>query len=78
MDVYFVVIQCPNTGKATRTGVEISDITSFKLVGLLPEECQCQHCHERHVWRQQDAWIERQQASRVHVRGAGPRHDPSS
>lgn len=70
MDVYQVVIECPNTGKATRTGLELSDIATFAFVGLLPESCQCQHCHEAHVWSQKDAWVERHGGSRIHVRSA--------
>jgi hypothetical protein len=67
MDVYVVVIQCPNTGKATRTGHEIEDMDQFKYVGLLPETTACVHCNETHTWTSKDAWIERHNASRVHV-----------
>ena len=70
MDVYHVVIACPNTGKATRTGLELEDIDAFKFVGLMPTSCDCQHCLERHAWVHRDAWIERRGGSRVHVRAA--------
>jgi hypothetical protein len=70
MDVYFVVIECPNTGKAVRTGIEIGEVDAFRFVGLIPQSCACPHCPERHTWTQRDAWIERQQASRVHIRAA--------
>jgi hypothetical protein len=68
MDVYFVVIECPNTGKSTRTGIELSDMGAFSFVGLIPQRTSCQHCNEIHQWTQRDAWIERSQASRVHMR----------
>jgi hypothetical protein len=69
-DVYYVVIECPNTGRATRTGIEVADIAAFHFVGLQPTPCQCQQCPDVHVWTHKDAWIERHQASRVHVRAA--------
>ena len=68
MDVCFVVIQCPNTGKATRTGLELPDISGFTFMGLAPISSTCEHCPEAHTWTQKDAWIERRDASRVHVR----------
>lgn len=70
MDVYFVVIECPNTGKATRTGIELADISAFSFVGLLAQETKCQHCNDLHPWTQRDAWVERNQSSRVHIRPA--------
>ena len=72
MDVYYVVIECPNTGKASRTGRELGDVKDFRFIGLLPETCPCEHCHEAHTWSQKDAWIQRQDASRVRVRAATP------
>jgi hypothetical protein len=70
MNAFFVVIECPNTGKATRTGCEIDDMGAFKFVGLLPVNSPCEHCAEERSWTQKDAWIERRDASRVHVRAA--------
>ena len=70
VDIYFVVVACPNTGRATRTGVELTDLAEFAFVGLLPESFDCQHCHESHTWSHKDAWIERHQGSRLHVRAA--------
>lgn len=70
MEVYAVVIACPNTGKSTRTGHDLSDIAQFKYVGLLPETVQCSHCNDAHTWSNQDAWIERKDASRVHIPAA--------
>mgnify|MGYP000644213933 CR=1 FL=1 len=26
VDIYFVVVACPNTGRAARTGVELTDL----------------------------------------------------
>jgi hypothetical protein len=72
VNVYFVVIQCPNTGKATRTGCEIDDIAAFKFMGLLPVSSACEQCSEVHVWTQRDAWIERRNASRIHIRATSP------
>ena len=69
MDVYFIVIECPKTGRATRTGCEIGDISAFKFMGLAPVDSACEHCTEVHTWTQKDAWIERRDASRVHIRG---------
>jgi hypothetical protein len=60
MDVYSVVIECPNTGKATQTGHELSDLAQFKYVALLPESVRCEHCYETHTWTQRMAWITRQ------------------
>ena len=71
MDVYTIVFQCPNTGKATATGHEVADIAEFKFIGLLPEAVRCEHCHEHHIWTQKDAWpMARQNASRVRVPAA--------
>jgi hypothetical protein len=70
MDVYCVMIECPNTGRATPTGHELSDLSQFKYLGLLPETTRCEHCHEPHNWTQRDAWITRQNASRVDVPAA--------
>jgi len=70
VDIYFVVVACPNTGRAARTGVELTDLSEFAFVGLLPASFACQHCHELHTWSNKDAWIERQQASRLHIRPA--------
>jgi hypothetical protein len=67
-DVYYVVIECPTTGKATRTGVELPDLDGFRFVGLTAQACRCEHCPETHTWSNRDAWPERHQASRVHVR----------
>lgn len=75
-DVYYVVIKCPVNGKATRTGVELPDLAGFRFVGLSPEACPCEQCGDTHVWTNKDAWPERRQASRVHVRIAGPRPTP--
>lgn len=70
VDIYYVVIACPNTGRAARTGVELTSIEQFAFAGLLPEQFACQHCYESHTWSHKDAWIERHQASRLHVRPA--------
>ena len=70
VDIYFVVVACPNTGRAARTGVELTDLAEFPFTGLLPDSFACGHCHESHTWSQKDAWIERGQASRLHVRPA--------
>jgi hypothetical protein len=78
VDVYFVVIQCPNTGKATRTGVELPDISAFKFIALAPVSSACDQCSEVHTWSQKDAWIERRDASRVHVRAAARRVNAAS
>lgn len=56
MDVLTIVFQCPNTGKATRTGHEVADVSQFKFIGLLPETVQCEHCPETQTWSQEDAW----------------------
>ena len=77
-DVYYVVIKCPVTGRATRTGVELPDLAGFRYVGLNPEPCPCQHCGESHVWTNKDAWPERHQASRVRVRAASPKTTPAA
>ena len=76
MDVYNVVIQCPNTGKATRTGCELDDIADFRFIGLQPQPSVCEHCHETHIWTRRDAWVERQNASGVHVRAAVAKQTP--
>jgi hypothetical protein len=78
VDVYFVVIECPNTGKATRTGVELPDISGFKFMGLSPVNSACEHCPEVHTWTQKDAWVERRDASRVHIRVAARPVDAAS
>lgn len=71
MDAYRIVIECPNTGKATRTGHEVADIRDFKFIGLLPEVVQCEHCNESHTWRQKDAWpVGRPNASRIRLPAA--------
>ena len=72
MDVYSIVIECENTGKATRTGCELSDISEFKFIGLQPQTAVCEHRHEIHTWTQQDAWIVRQIASRVRAAADKP------
>ena len=58
------------TGRAARTGVELTDLAEFPFAGLLPASLACDHCHESHTWNQKHAWIERAQASRLHVRPA--------
>lgn len=60
----------PVTGRGTRTGIEVPDIGSFDFRGLMPTTCLCQVCGHTHLWRHADAWLERQQASRVHIRPA--------
>jgi hypothetical protein len=70
MDIYYVVIKCPNTGRGTRTGLELSEFSAFEFVGLMPQTIDCQHCNARHTWTKKDAWMERHGASRVHVRPA--------
>jgi hypothetical protein len=65
VDIFRVLIACPNTGKATPTGHELPDLDAFKFIGLLPEEIACEHCHERHTWQRTDAWVEQRNASRV-------------
>lgn len=70
LDIYFVVIACPNTGRAARTGVELTDLSEFAFAGLMPQRFACQHCSETHSWSNKDAWIEKHEASRLHVRAA--------
>ena len=70
VDVYYVVIECPNTGRALRTGLELSELGAFDFVGLMPESLPCQHCSQTHVWTKRDAWVERRTASRIRVRPA--------
>lgn len=57
MDIYHVVIQCPETGKAVRTGVELTNVTAFGAVAPRPRACACEHCGSWHVWSQHDAWL---------------------
>lgn len=71
LDVYRVVIKCPNTGRAIPTGHELSNLEGFAAIGLQPEACRCPYCPSWHVWRHGDAWIERD-ASR-----ASPEPPPS-
>lgn len=78
MDIYYVVIECPNTGRATRTGLELSELAAFDFVALLPQTCTCQQCHETHTWSRKDAWLERHPASRLRVRAAVARLPPKS
>jgi len=59
VDVYRVVIQCPNTGKSTSAGHEFEHLEAFDLIGRVPEAVKCEHCHEWHIWRHADAWVER-------------------
>jgi hypothetical protein len=71
MEVFSIVVECPTTGRATRTGHEVADIAGFNFVGLLPETVQCEHCSESHTWSQKDAWpVARQNASRVRLPAA--------
>jgi hypothetical protein len=76
MDVYAAVIECPNTGKATRTGHDLSDLAQFIYLGLLPETVYCSHCGDAHTWTNRDAWLQRQDACRVHI-PAARRPEPS-
>ncbi len=41
LDVYRVVIKCPNTGRAIPTGHELSNLEGFAAIGLQPEACRC-------------------------------------
>ena len=68
LDVYRVVIKCPNTGRAIPPGHELASLDGFADIGLQPEACRCPYCPSWHVWRHTDAWIERG-ASRASARG---------
>jgi hypothetical protein len=72
MDLYTVVFACPNTGKATPTGHEISDLAAFTFIGLARESCRCQHCHEFHVWHHDQAWLTRREGSRIRLPALQP------
>jgi hypothetical protein len=78
VDVYRVMIDCPQSGAATPTGVELSDLMSFAFIALMPQAVVCIHCHERHVWTRRHAWLERRAASRVRVRAALTLRDPGA
>lgn len=68
MDIYYVVIECANTGRATRTGLELPDLSAFDFVGLMPTALLCSHCNQTHVWSRRDAWLERHAGTRIRVR----------
>lgn len=72
VDVYRIMIACPNTGLATPTGVEVDELAAFDFVGLMPQQASCAHCPEVHVWTRRQAWLERRNASRVRMRAAAP------
>lgn len=58
MNIYHVLIQCPETGMAVRTGVELTDIAAFQAVAVRPRACACEHCGSWHVWSRHDAWLD--------------------
>ena len=58
MSAYYVVIECPDTGKALRTGVELDDLAAFDLPSFVAKPCLCPHCGKWHVWTRGDAWLE--------------------
>lgn len=58
-DAYFVVIACPKTGKAVRTGLWLRALAAFEVVEIAEASVQCPHCAGRHEWGKGDAWLER-------------------
>jgi hypothetical protein len=57
-DAYYVVIACPETGKAVRTGLWLRGLAAFEATEIAGAPVQCPHCAQRHQWSKADAWLE--------------------
>ena len=52
------MVECPETGKAIRTGVELPTLEAFDAVALDRRLVQCPHCRQWHHWGKHDVWLE--------------------
>ncbi len=55
--VYDVMIKCPVTSRALKTGVQTTSPESFarEIYQDLPAECQ--HCNGEHRWKKEEAFL---------------------
>ncbi len=52
-----VMIRCPATGTAIRTGLE-ADSVSFRSTPVFIAHVHCPVCGREHEWFAKDAWVE--------------------
>lgn len=52
-----VMIECPKTGRAIYTGLNLS-WTTFESYEIGESRIKCAHCGEIHVWTRSDAMLD--------------------
>ena len=55
-----VLIRCPRTGKAIRTGIAVNSQVTFDAKPIGKRSLHCPHCRDQHVWSKEDAFLEQQ------------------
>lgn len=58
MSKYHLVVECPETGRAVRTGWVIDALGAFDTLPSVPQALRCPHCGREHLWSKLDAWLE--------------------
>ena len=57
MQMGAVLIKCPKTGKAIRTGIDLPK-QAFEHSTFTNNATSCPECGRSHTWSKKDAWVE--------------------
>jgi hypothetical protein len=52
-----IMTTCPTTGLPAPTNLTM-DASTFRIIRLEGQAFECRLCKQRHVWRQDDAWVD--------------------